>query len=68
MKGGFWDAFDKSVVISGTLAVILVGGCVAMALMGKVVPDFLVGFTGLACGYYFGSGKAHDVARALKGG
>ena len=32
----FWELYEKNAVISGVLAVILVGGCVAMGLMGRV--------------------------------
>ena len=63
----FWEMLDKSVVISGALAVILVGGCVVMAVVGRPIPEAIVGFAGMACGYFFGAGKAKEAAVVLRG-
>ncbi len=63
----FWELYEKNAVISGVLAVILVGGCVAMGLLGKPIPQALIGFAGAAVGYYFGAGKASATVAVLKG-
>ena len=67
MVNKFWEMCDKSVVISGVLALMLVAAVVYLAVTGQPIPEALLALASGACGYYFGAGKARDTAQVLKG-
>lgn len=63
----FWDLFEKNVVISGALALMFGGAVAYLAVTGQPIPDYLgAAVTGIL-GYFFGAGKARDVAVAIRG-
>ena len=62
----FWELYEKNAVISGVLAVILVGSCCALPFFGHIIPPALIGFAGAAVGYYFGAGKAAATVEVIK--
>ena len=62
----FWDLYEKNVVISGTLAIILVVTVCTMAVMQIPVPDFLSIAMGTVLGYFFGAGKMRTAVQTLK--
>jgi len=51
----FWKLFSQSVVITGTLALILVGTFCACILMGNDPPEVLVNLTFIVVAFFFGS-------------
>jgi hypothetical protein len=50
-------------IVIGLLAVILVGGSVALALLGREIPNWLVGFDGVIVTAAFGQTGFFAVAR-----
>jgi len=51
----FWDALKQSLIISGIIALALLGSIVYLAVTGQEIPSILAeGFT-LVLGFYFGS-------------
>lgn len=62
----FWELYEKNAIISGVLALILVCAVVYLAITGRPIPEILGVLAGTAAGYFFGAGKAHDVAQVLK--
>jgi hypothetical protein len=62
----FLDLFEKNVIISGTLAIALVGVVVYLAATGQPIPEVIAGLAGTVCGYFFGAGKAAAAARVLR--
>jgi len=63
----FWELYEKNVVISGVLAVLLVFAVVYLAVTGQPIPEVLAGLTGTVIGYFFGAGKASAGFQVLKG-
>jgi len=55
MRSTFWDLLRESVIMQGTLALVMVGVICYLYLTGQDVPDPLVNFVALILGYYFGS-------------
>lgn len=51
-------------VITGILAVVLLGGTMALLLLGRNVPEFLVGFDGVIVTAAFANGAFFAQARA----
>jgi len=63
----FWDLYEKNVVISGFLAIVLVGTACFMFVKGMPIPPLLAGILGSVIGYFFGAGKATDAITVIKG-
>jgi len=63
----FWDLFEKNVVISGILGLMLCGAVVYLAVTGQQVPEILAGLAGTVVGYFFGAGKAQTAVNVLRG-
>lgn len=53
-------------VVTGILAFILLGGTVALALLGRPVPEFLVGFDGVIVTAAFANGAFFAQARTAQ--
>jgi hypothetical protein len=51
-------AIENGTIISGLIAFLVIGGAVAMAVTGQVVPDWLTMSVSLIIGYFFGSSTA----------
>ena len=62
----FWKLYEKNVIISGTLAVMLVGAVVILSVQGQPIPELLAALVGTVMGYFFGSGKAHTAIQTMK--
>jgi len=60
--GTFWTLFAESYIMQGVLGVVFAGAIVYLSLTGRVVPDYLVNFTALILGFYFGSKVGGAVA------
>ena len=63
----FWDLYEKNVVISGFLAIVLVGTACYMFVKGMPIPPLLAVILGSVIGYFFGAGKATDAVAVIKG-
>jgi hypothetical protein len=61
----FWALLKESVIISGILALALVGALIYMAIMGMEIPEILAALAGTAVGFFMG-GKAKVAAEVLK--
>jgi hypothetical protein len=66
MNGKFWQLFEKNVIISGALALALVGVVVYLAATGQPIPEIVAGLAGTVIGYFFGAGKATVVANVVR--
>lgn len=51
----FWDLFKESYIIQGVVTLIFCATIVALILMGRYVPDYLVNFVAVILGFYFGT-------------
>jgi hypothetical protein len=51
----FWKLFSQSVVITGGLALILVGTYCGCVLLGRTAPQELVNLTYIVVAFFFGS-------------
>ena len=65
MKSGdrFWDAMNKSIVVSSVLALIVVGAVVFLAVTQKVVPEVLTLAMGTILGFFFGARSGQQTER-----
>lgn len=54
----FWALLDKSTIISGFIAVAVVGGVVYMAITGQEIPELLGNAALIIVGFFFGSKTA----------
>ena len=63
----FWELYEKNVVISGALALMLVGSTVYLAVTGQIIPDYLGAATATILGYFFGAGTAKEAAQIIRG-
>jgi len=62
----FWTLFEKNVIISGCLALLLVVCIVYLAATSQPIPEVLAGLCGTVIGYFFGAGKATTAYQTLK--
>ena len=60
---GFWDAMSKSVVMSGVLALLVVGAVVYLAVAQVGVPEVLTLAMGTILGFFFGSRSGQQTER-----
>ena len=51
----FWKLFSQSVIITGSLAIILVSTYCGCVLLGKQAPQELVNLTYIVVAFFFGS-------------
>lgn len=51
----FWELFEKSVIITGSLALVIVIGAVIMAVKGVILPEWYLAALMLVLGFFFGS-------------
>ena len=51
----FWELLAESVIVQGTVTLMLVGGCIYLAVTGQEIPELLGSATMLALGFYFGT-------------
>lgn len=61
----FWELLEKSVLVSGVLAVTVVGSVVYLAVTGDPIPEALSIAMGTIIGFFFGAKvqkTAHDNA------
>ncbi len=65
MKSGdrFWDAMSKSVVVSGVLALAVVGAVVYLAVAQVPVPEVLTLAMGTILGFFFGARSGQQTER-----
>ena len=63
----FWALYEKNVVISGVLAIVLVGTACYMFVRSMPIPPLLAATRGSVVGYFFGAGKATAAVAVIKG-
>ena len=63
----FWELFEKNVVISGALGLLLAGAVVYLAVTSQPIPDVLAGLAGTVVGYFFGAGKIKTATSVFRG-
>lgn len=51
----FWNHLKSSVIIQGTVTLMLIGTTCYLYIMGQPVPPELLGFDGLVLGFFFGA-------------
>ena len=61
--GKFWELFESSVIVSGLIALAMVGVACYLWVTGQEVPDPLFVLLGTVVGFFFGSKKGADDVR-----
>jgi len=61
----FWDALDKSTIMSGVLAVGFCGTACYLAATGQEIPEILGNATLLILGWFFGAKTTNAVNKAV---
>jgi len=51
----FWDALSQSHVITGLIAIMLIGTLCYLLIMEKSIPELLITLISVIFGYYFGA-------------
>ena len=51
----FWKILEQSVIVSGLIALALVGTACYLALTGQPIPDYLGIALGTVVGFFFGA-------------
>jgi hypothetical protein len=67
MMDKFLELLKESVIIQGTLTLLVVGAWLYMIVTGQTVPETLNNTVGLCLGFYFGGKLSTAIAR-YKGG
>lgn len=59
----FWELFEKSVIITGTISTLIVGGAVYMAAAQIILPDWYQVALALVLGFFFGQKAGVNTAK-----
>lgn len=51
----FWELLEKSTIVSGFIALAIVGGVVYLSIIGSEIPDLLGNSMLIIVGFFFGS-------------
>lgn len=62
----FWELLEKSVIVSGILAIAVVGAIVYLAVVGQPIPEILTALGGTIVGFFFGAKKQQVAAYAAR--
>ena len=63
----FWRLLEESVIIQGTITLVMVLAVIYLSVTGQPCPDVLSSSTALALGFYFGS-KSEQIVKARMSG
>lgn len=66
MGDAFWEAFNRSLIIQGIIAMVLLSVISFLYCTGKEVPGELLSIFGVVLGYYFGSKTVNESNRAAR--
>ena len=58
----FWALMEKSIITQSVITIAFVATLCYLAIVGRTPPEYLVTFSGLAIGYYFGSKNSYTAA------
>jgi hypothetical protein len=61
------DKFDTYFGVEGILAILLLGGVVALAIMGREVPEAVLHMSYAVVGFFFG-GRAPSALKSITNG
>ena len=64
MKSALYDLFASSAILTGLIAVLLIGTVCYMLIMGIPIPPLLESLVTLVVGYFFGNKTSAAVAQA----
>lgn len=59
----FWKLLEKSVIFTGLISLIVIGGAVYAALVGIVLPDWYTIALSLVLGFFFGQKAGVNTAK-----
>jgi len=62
----FWDAWDKSTIVSGTVALGLMGVVIYLSVIQAPIPEAVSFGFGSVVGFFFGSKGRDDAQRAIE--
>lgn len=62
----FWNEFSRSTITSGILALFIWGVIGYLAIVGRDLPDALIGGGGAIIGYFFAAKSTAQSARASR--
>ena len=63
MEIKFWDAFEKSIIISGALALLVWGTILYLSIAQLPIPEVLSAGGALILGFFFGSRSGQQAER-----
>jgi len=59
----FWDQFNKSTIMSGVLALIVMTAVIYLAVTGQPIPDVLAASASVIVGFFFGARSGQQAER-----
>jgi len=59
----FWNQFNKSTIMSGVLALIVMGSVIYLAVTGRPIPDVLAASASVIVGFFFGARSGQQAER-----
>lgn len=62
----FLDLLESSVIVSGAIAMMLIGTMCYLALTQQAMPEILANATMVVVGFFFGKGSAVTLTKALR--
>jgi glycerol uptake facilitator-like aquaporin len=62
----FWELFQESVIVQAVVTLLLIATMCALAIRGQSVPDWLIGFTSLVLGFWFGTKSQAAIMKARR--
>ena len=63
----FWELLEKSVIVSGMIALGVLGAVIYMAVTGQEIPELLGNAALIIVGFFFGAKTTDAGYRALYG-
>lgn len=67
MLDKFWGLLEKSVIVSGFIAVTVVGSIVYLSVTGQPIPELLGNAALIIIGFFFGAKTTDAGYRAMRG-
>lgn len=62
----FWDAWEKSTIVSGVMALALLGAVIYLGVTRQPIPEAISFGFGSVIGFFFGAKGRDDTKRAVE--
>jgi len=57
----FWDLLERSIIVQSLLTLIFAGAVVALAILGRPIPDILTQMTTVIVSFWMGTKVQHTI-------